>query len=121
VLPASLSSRVIARLRGAGAGPVLSDDLEMGALAAFGGLPERAAAALLAGCDQATVSNTMDARLGVVEWVRRWSAADPSLAARLCAAARRCAGWGRGELARVGWSEVERLADRARALAGVQA
>ena len=121
VLPASLSARVIGRLRGSGVGPVLSDDLEMGALDAFGGLPERAAAALLAGCDQATVSNTMEARRGVTEWVRRWAAADPTLAARLRAAERRCAGWGRGELAAVGWPEVEELADRARALAGGQA
>ena len=120
VLPASLSARVIGRLRGSGAGPVLSDDLEMGALAAFGGLPERAAAALQAGCDQATVSNTMEARLGVVEWVLRWSAADPSFAGRLRAAARRGAGWGRGELAEVAWPEVERRAQRARDLAGVR-
>jgi len=121
VLPASLSARVIARLRGSGAGPVVSDDLEMGALATFGGLPERAAAALAAGCDQATVSNTMAARAGVVEWVERWAAGDPAFAARLREAAGRVAGWGVGELPPVEWSEVERLADRARSLAGVPA
>jgi beta-N-acetylhexosaminidase len=121
VLPASLSAVVISRLRGWSCGPVLSDDLEMGALAAFGDLPERAAAALLAGCDQATVSNTMPARLAVVEAVERWAGRDPVLAARLGECERSCAGWGRGELAEVSWSEVERLAERARALAGVPA
>jgi beta-N-acetylhexosaminidase len=118
-LPASLSAAVIGRLRGGACGPVLSDDLEMGALAAFGSFAERAGACLLAGCDQAVVSNTMSARLGVVEWVLRWSARDPVLAARLRAARRRTVGWGCGELADVEWGEVERLAERARTLAGV--
>jgi beta-N-acetylhexosaminidase len=120
VLPASLSAMVIGRLHGWAAGPVISDDLEMGALAAFGSLPERAAAALLAGCDQATVSNTMAARLAVVEEVARWSASDPSVAARLRASERRCAGWGRGELPDVAWPDVERLAERVRVMTGVQ-
>ena len=119
VLPASLSATVIGRLRGSACSPVLSDDLEMGALAAFGSFAERAAACLAAGCDQATVSNTMSARLEVVEQVLRWSARDPVLAARLRSAQRRTVGWGRGELADVEWGEVERLAERARALAGV--
>ena len=119
VLPASLSATVIGRLRGSACGPVLSDDLEMGALAAFGSFAERAAACLAAGCDQATVSNTMSARLEVVEQVLRWSAREPVLVARLRSAQRRTAGWGRGELADVEWGEVERLAERARALSGV--
>ena len=53
-VPASLSRAVATRLlRGALGfrGAAFSDDLEMGALAAFGGLPERAAAAARAGCD----------------------------------------------------------------------
>jgi beta-N-acetylhexosaminidase len=53
-LPSSLS-RVIATelLRGEGRfeGAAFSDDLEMGALAAFGSLAERSAAAMAAGCD----------------------------------------------------------------------
>ncbi len=120
VLPASLSGVVIGRLRRWAAGPVISDDLEMGALSAFGTLPERAAAALLAGCDQATVSNTMPARLAVVAALERWSASDPLLAARLRTSEHRCSGWGRGEMAEVAWPDVERLVERARALAGVQ-
>jgi beta-N-acetylhexosaminidase len=121
VLPASLSRTVVGRLRGRRCGPVLSDDLEMGALAAFGSFAERAAACLRAGCDQATVSNTMSARAEVCERVERWAARDPVLAARLRAAAAHLAGWGRGELAAVAWDEVERLAERARALAGAAA
>jgi beta-N-acetylhexosaminidase len=53
-LPASLSRAVATDLlRGeAGfSGAAFSDDLEMGALSAFGALPERAAAAFAAGCD----------------------------------------------------------------------
>ena len=53
-LPASLSS-AIARdlLRGdvGFAGAAISDDLEMGALSAFGSLADRSAAAFAAGCD----------------------------------------------------------------------
>lgn len=53
-LPASLSaSRATGLLRGmmGFSGPAFSDDLEMGALAAFGEVPERAAQAARAGCD----------------------------------------------------------------------
>ena len=52
--PASLSPEVAtALLRGrlGFRGAAFTDDLEMGALGAFGGLPERAAAAAIAGCD----------------------------------------------------------------------
>lgn len=52
--PATLSPEVAtALLRGrlGFRGAAFTDDLEMGALAAFGGLPERAAAAAIAGCD----------------------------------------------------------------------
>jgi beta-N-acetylhexosaminidase len=53
-LPASLSrERATDLLRGTVGftGPAFSDDLEMGALAAFGDLPDRCADALQAGCD----------------------------------------------------------------------
>lgn len=53
-LPATLDPAVAADLlrRDVGfRGVAVSDDLEMGALAEFGGLPERAAAAFSAGCD----------------------------------------------------------------------
>lgn len=52
--PASLSQSVatlLLRSRLGFAGAAFSDDLEMGALSAFGGLPERSSAASLAGCD----------------------------------------------------------------------
>lgn len=52
--PATLSPRIARELLRdhlGYRGPLLSDDLEMGALAAFGDLPERGAAALAAGCD----------------------------------------------------------------------
>jgi beta-N-acetylhexosaminidase len=53
-VPATLSAGVATRLlRGEVGfeGVAFTDDLEMGALDAFGGLPERSAAALAAGCD----------------------------------------------------------------------
>lgn len=63
-LPASLSPEVATRLlrdvvgfRGA----AFSDDLEMGALAEFGDLPERAAAAMRAGCDLLFVCSRLEA------------------------------------------------------------
>jgi beta-N-acetylhexosaminidase len=61
--PASLSPDVATRLlrdvvgfRGA----TFSDDLEMGALVEFGGLPERSAAALRAGCDLLFVCSRLE-------------------------------------------------------------
>ena len=58
-------------------------------------------------------------RLHVGPFVVCLAARDPVLAARLRSARRRTAGWGRGVLADVEWGEVERLAERARALAEV--
>jgi beta-N-acetylhexosaminidase len=52
--PASLSesmATLLLRSRMGFAGAAFSDDLEMGALSGFGGLPERSAAASRAGCD----------------------------------------------------------------------
>lgn len=117
VRPASLSARVVGRLRRCPHGPVIADDLEMGALAAFGTLGERAAAALAAGCDQVLVCNALDARREVVEHVRSAAAADPGLAARLRAARGRCLAFGAATPPPVTWEEAERAAERARALA----
>ena len=51
-------------------GAAFSDDLEMGALSAFGDLPARAAAACLAGCDLLFVCKEIEAYPGCVEVVR---------------------------------------------------
>jgi beta-N-acetylhexosaminidase len=50
-------------------GVAFSDDLEMGALSAYGGLPARAAAAASAGCDLLLVSRQLDAYPACVEAV----------------------------------------------------
>ena len=118
--PASLSRTVVRRLR-AWPGPVLADDLEMGALAAHGSVPERAAAALAAGCDQVLVCNAMGERLPVAEHVVSAARRDPALAAALRASSGRVAGFGTGELAAVTWEQVCELAERARRLAGESA
>lgn len=116
--PASLSRVVVSRLASWPCGPVIADDLEMGALGRYGSLPERAAAALAAGCHQVLVCNALAMRRPVVEAVRGWAAADPSLAAAVRAAERRLAAYGRGTLAAVDWGEVVARAARARELAG---
>ena len=70
--PASLSpARATGLLRGSlgFAGAAFSDDLEMGALSAFGSLPERCAAAALAGCDLLFVCSRIDEYPGCVEKV----------------------------------------------------
>lgn len=63
-LPATLSPSILGGLLrddlGFG-GVVLSDDLEMKALADWGDVPERAAAAFLAGCDLLLVCHSLDA------------------------------------------------------------
>jgi beta-N-acetylhexosaminidase len=61
--PASLSRDVATRLLRGGVGfegVTFSDDLEMGALALFGGLAERSAAALCAGCDLLFVCSRLE-------------------------------------------------------------
>ena len=116
--PASLSPVVVGRLATVSCGPVIADDLEMGALAVHGSLGERAAAALLAGCNQVLVCNALAERTEVVEHVRRWAGRDARLARALDRASGRVAGFGRGPLAPVSWDEARRAADEARALAG---
>ena len=116
--PASLSRTVVGRLRRLEPGPVIADDLEMGALSAFGSIPERAAAALGAGCDQVLVCNDMAAREKVVAHILAAARRDPVLAAALRTSESRVGGFGCGELPQVSWGRVTELAERARALAG---
>ncbi len=117
--PASLSPLVVGALRRRRCGPVVADDLEMGALARYGEIPERAAAALLAGCDQVLVCNALAERVAVVEHVLTWTGRDDGLARAVRESASRLAGFGTGELAAVQWPEVEAAAERARRLAGM--
>ncbi len=117
VAPASLSRRLVARLRQAHAGPVLADDLEMGALDRYGTLPERAAAALAAGCDQVLVCNALGARAAVVAHIERWRCRDGGLARELEEGARRIARFARRPLVPVAWEEVVHRLAEARRLA----
>lgn len=114
--PASLSRTVLGRLDQGSCGPIISDDLEMGALARFGTLGERAAAALAAGCQQVLVCNDMAARGEVVAHVTAWAERTPELSSRLREGAARCAGFGQGPLATLSRSELASIADEARAL-----
>lgn len=73
-IPASLSREVATHLLREGLGfegAALSDDLEMGALARFGGLPERSAAAANAGCDLVFVCSRIGEYPACVEAVER--------------------------------------------------
>lgn len=117
--PASLSRNVVGRLDGYPVGPIIADDLEMGALGRFGTLAARASAALGAGCHQVLVCNALAARRGVAEAVQAWAADDAVLSAALRAAGTRLGAYGRGPLRAVGWDEVEARAVRARELAGL--
>jgi beta-N-acetylhexosaminidase len=103
--PASLSSRVVGSVP-QGCGPVLADDVEMGALSGWGSLAERAAAALAAGCHGVLVCNALQAREAVVEHLARWKDRDPELRARLATAEGKMAGFGRGPLRPVRWEEA---------------
>jgi len=116
--PASLSRAIVGLLDPFSNGPVISDDLEMGALARYGTLGERACAALLAGCHQVLVCNAMDARREVVAHVQEWAERTPELAARLQDAAVRCRGYGQGRLAEVSASEVAVLVNEANSVVG---
>ncbi len=120
--PASLSATIVGRLGGLPCGLVLADDLEMGALADWGGVSERATAALGAGCDQVILSNLLEERANLVASVNRAAAGDRYLAARLRGGRRRVDAFRQGVgLREVSWSEVERAADAARRLAGTAA
>jgi beta-N-acetylhexosaminidase len=73
-VPASLSQRVATRrLRSdlGFTGAAFSDDLEMGALATFGDLPERCARACAAGCDLLLVCRRIEEYPACVEAVER--------------------------------------------------
>jgi len=115
--PASLSARIVGRLRRAHPGPVLADDLEMGALAAHGTLPERAAAAILAGCDQVLVCNAMEDRHAVVEHLDAWQRRDAALCRALVRAGERVREFANATPPPVPWGEAERLVEEARRLA----
>jgi beta-N-acetylhexosaminidase len=71
--PSTLSRPVIGLLdrRPAYRGLILSDDLEMGALAAYGPLAERARKALAAGCHTVIVSHRWEELPAVAEGLRR--------------------------------------------------
>jgi len=72
--PASLSppiARDLLRERLGFAGVAVSDDLEMHALDPWGDLPERAAAALAAGCDLLPVCHTLEAAPEIVQRLGR--------------------------------------------------
>jgi beta-N-acetylhexosaminidase len=112
-LPATLSRTVVGPLREV-AGPILADDLEMDALAAFGSLARRASAALAAGCDQVLLCNALAARRQVTEHVRNVAGRDRAFASALAQGSERLGGFGHGELRQVSWDEVMRLAERAR-------
>lgn len=73
-VPASLSRKIATELLRdelGFEGAALSDDLEMGALARFGGLPERSAAATNAGCDLVFVCSRIEEYPACVEAVER--------------------------------------------------
>ncbi len=116
--PASLSRTVVGRLQRFDPGPVIADDLEMGALAEFGSIPERAAAALGAGCDQVLVCNAMDAREEVAARIASTARRDPALAVALRTSEARVSGFGCGERPDVSWDRVREVADLARTLGG---
>lgn len=118
VRPASLSEAVVGRLARRSCGPIIADDLEMGALSGFGSLGERAAAAILAGCDQVLVCNALDSRAGIADHVERWACRDPRLAAELRRAGERSRGFAAGQLPEVAWDEVEAACARARESVG---
>jgi len=102
-LPATLSpalARSLLRGRLGYRGALLSDDLEMGALAPHGDLPDRGEAALVAGCDGLLFCRRLEAapaiaaRLGAPRFAARRAVAERRLEAlgRRLAALRRAAG-----------------------------
>jgi beta-N-acetylhexosaminidase len=90
-LPASLDPGIATDLlRGETAfdGVAVSDDLEMGALAGFGGIPERSAAAFSAGCDLLCIGKRTEALAEAAAAVERAPAERRTRAARRVAAFR---------------------------------
>ncbi len=98
--PATLSPRILTdllRKQLGFSGVVLSDDMEMGAIAGRGGIPEACLEAVWAGVDGLLICRDFDAITATVELLRAEAARDPAFAARveasaarLAAAARRC-------------------------------
>ena len=116
--PATLSPVIVAVARAAEGGPVICDDLEMGALDSFGSVPERAAAALLAGCDQVLVCNALDQRLATVEHLEAWGRKAPEMRHALVRAGDRVSRYGRRPLPTVEIEEVEARIEGAWELCG---
>lgn len=84
--PATVSSRIlrgVLRERLRFQGPLLSDDLEMGAVSAVGGAPEVALLALRAGADGLLVCRDATLRAEVRTALARAASSDPADAARL--------------------------------------
>lgn len=118
VSPCSLSRRIVGGL-GKAMGPIMADDVEMGALAAWGSLSERAAAALLAGCHLVLLCNALDEREPVASQVDRWAARSPELAARLVQANGVLAGYGKSDPPSLPWEyAMERVREVRRYLPG---
>ncbi|MFN3413618.1 MAG: glycoside hydrolase family 3 N-terminal domain-containing protein [Thermoanaerobaculum sp.] len=105
VAPASCSRKVVSLVPGE-AGLVVADDVEMGALAAWGSLEERAAAALMAGCHQVLLCNALEARKRVAYYVDAWAEKDPALAAALERASFCVSRFARGSVSHVSWAEA---------------
>ncbi len=116
--PGSLSPVVVRRLAHRPCGPIIADDLEMGALGRFGTLGERAAAALLAGCDQVLLCNALEARAEVVAHIESWAVRSAELAGAVARGEERMAGFGRRPVADVTWADVVEAAELARAGGG---
>ncbi len=111
VAPASLSRKIVSLVPGE-AGVIIADDVEMGALAAWGSLEERAAGALMAGCHQVLLCNALEARQAVADYVDFWAGKDPALAAALERASFRVSRFARGTVSPVSWAEAqERVAE----------
>lgn len=105
VSPCSLSRRIVGRLP-KDLGPIMADDLEMGALADWGTLAERAAAALWAGCHLVLLCNALDDREAVACHVDRWATRSPHLAACLSRAAAVLGTYGKNDPPSLPWEEA---------------
>lgn len=91
-LPATLSHRLMTDLlrKELGfSGVVLTDDMEMGAIAERGGIPEACAAAVRAGVDGVLICKDLDAIEATAAHLRAEAAADPGFAARCAESAAR--------------------------------
>lgn len=120
--PATTSRAIVTgELRGrlGFAGAVITDDLEMGAVAEAGGAPAAALRALRAGADGLLVCRSREVREAVVAAIAQEAARDPELGARLAEAASRLDALRPDrDLARPGWIGSPDHAARRDALLG---